>query len=288
MTEGDELGAHVSAAGGTPHAPGRAAILDARVLQLFTKQPHRWAEREVSEEEAMAFRTERTARGIRVAASHDSYLINLASPDPGLLARSRESFAAELRRSVDLGLDFLVTHPGNATDGHRKAGTDRNAAAISAVLDAVPGPTRVLLEGTAGTGNSLGSTFQELTSIMVAVADRHPDRVGLCLDTCHLWAAGYDLHHLDDVLDALDRCTGLQHLKLLHLNDSATPLASRRDRHAHIGEGAIGHTAFRAIMCHPALYAVPKVIETPKDDDAVLADRSNLGRLRAYRAEGAV
>jgi deoxyribonuclease IV len=286
MKVDDELGAHVSTAGGTPNAPGRAAEIEAAVLQIFTKQPNRWAEREVGEGEAASFRTARTLHGIRVCASHDSYLINLATPDAGLLARSRESFTAELRRVEALGLEFLVTHPGNATDGDAARGIAQNAAAVSVALDAVPGSARVLFEGTAGTGTALGATFEELAVLMARVAHRHPDRVGLCLDTCHLWAAGYDLHDLDDVIDRLDRVAGVQNLRLIHLNDSATPFRSRRDRHAHIGEGTIGEAGFRLVMNHAALASVPKILETPKGDDAVTADRVNLARLRGYREAG--
>jgi deoxyribonuclease IV len=282
-TRVDELGAHVSSAGGTARAPARGAELDAVVIQLFTKQPNRWAERAVDPDESEAFRSACQEHGIRTAASHDSYLINLATADETLFHRSRDSFIAELRRCEALGLDFLVSHPGNATDGDRGRGIRQNADAISFALDAVPGSTRVLLEGTAGTGTALGATFLELAEILEPILDRHPERAGICLDTCHLWAAGYDLRDLDGVLHELDRSVGLPHLRLLHLNDSATPFNSRRDRHAHIGTGSIGDAVFRSLLNHTALAHVPKVIETPKDDDAVAADRANLSRLRAYR-----
>jgi deoxyribonuclease IV len=283
MERPDELGAHISAAGGTDRAPGRAAELDAVVLQLFTKQPNRWAERPIGEAEATAFRAAVGEHGIRVAAAHDSYLINLASPDAELLQRSQASFVAELRRCEALGLDFLVTHPGNATDGDRDRALVANARAITAALDAVPGSTRALLEGTAGTGSALGSTFEELARLLEPIARSHPHRIGVCLDTCHLWAAGHDLRDLTGVLDHFDATVGLGHLRFLHLNDSRTPLGSRRDRHAGIGEGTIGEGVFRAILNEPALRGVPKVIETPKGDDPVAADRANLDRLRAYR-----
>lgn len=285
MQNRDEIGAHVSAAGGTFKAPARAAELDSVVMQLFTKQPNRWAEREVGEDERAAFRQACTEHGIRFAAAHDSYLINLASPDETLFRRSLDSFLAELRRCEALGLDFLVTHPGNATDGQVERGIRQNAEAIGRALDRVPGSTRVLLEGTAGTGSALGSTFQELRDLLLRIGDHHPDRVGICLDTCHLWAAGYDLRNLDGVLQELDQVVGLGHLHFLHLNDSVTPLDSRRDRHAHIGDGTLGDAVFRGVMTHPALTAVPKVIETPKDDDPLAADRANLARLRGYRTD---
>ena len=281
----DELGAHVSIAGGTVNAPDRALEIGARTIQIFTKQANRWAERDVEEGEAAAFRSARETAGITHAASHDSYLINLATADDVLFRRSLDSFTREIRRSEALGLDFAVTHPGNATDGDRDRGLRRNADAIADALDAVPGRVRVLLEGTAGSGTALGSSFEELGELLRRIGERHPDRVGICLDTCHLWAAGYDLRILDDVLETLDRTVGLQHLAFLHLNDSATPFGSRRDRHANIGEGTIGDAPFRLLMRHSALRAVPKVIETPKGDDAVAADRANLARLRAYRSK---
>lgn len=279
----DEIGAHVSVAGGTPNAPGRAAELDSNVLQLFTKQPNRWAERDVDEAEAVAFERARAHHGTGATAAHDSYLINLATPDPALLARSLDSFTAELRRCEALKLDFLVSHPGNATDGDRDRGIRQNADAIARALTAVPGSVRVLLEGTAGTGTALGSSFEELAALIERVGDVHPERIGICLDSCHLWAAGYDLGDLDSVLARLDHVVGLKHLHFFHLNDSATPFDSRRDRHADIGAGSIGEDAFGAIMTHPALRDVPKVIETPKGDDPVAADRANLARLRGYR-----
>ena len=279
----DELGAHVSVAGGTPTAPARAAELDAAVMQVFTKQPNRWAEREVDDDEADAFRAARREHGIHTVASHDSYLINLATPDMTLLQRSLASFTAEVRRCEALGIEYIVSHPGNATDGDPDRGLVQNAHAVIDALDATPGTVRVLLEGTAGAGTALGSTFQELGELVRRIRERHPDRVGVCLDTCHLWAAGYDLRRIDDVLEELNTHVGLEHLRFLHLNDSVAPFDSRRDRHAGIGEGTIGTEGFRAVMRHPDLQDVPKVIETPKGDDPTAADRANLALLRALR-----
>lgn len=280
----DELGAHVSAAGGTPNAPARAAELDAAVMQLFTKQPNRWADRVVDDQEAAAFRAARREHGIRTAAAHDSYLINLASPDSALREKSLASFTAEVRRCEALGIELIVSHPGNATDGDAAKGIARNADAIGDALDAVPGSARVLLEGTAGAGTALGATFEELAELVDRVGDRHPDRVGVCLDTCHLWAAGYDVHRIDDLVQRFDTVVGLPHLRFMHLNDSASPFDSRKDRHADIGTGTIGTEGFAAILRHPALQDVPKVIETPKGDDPVAADRANLALLRSLHS----
>ena len=280
----DELGAHVSSAGGVENGPARAAELDSIHLQLFTKQASRWAEREVTPEQATAFREARAAHGIRTAAAHDSYLINLASPDATLFARSLESFRMELRRCNTLGFDYLVTHPGNATDGDRDRGLEQNAAAIELALHLEGGAAMVLLEHTAGTGSALGKSFEELRRIIDAIAPPHRDRVGVCLDTCHLWAAGYDIvTDYDDVIARLDAIVGLDRVRLFHLNDSKTGLGSARDRHTHIGAGAIGLEGFRNLLRDERFRSVPKLLETPKDDDALAADRMNLAVLRGLR-----
>ena len=287
MMTTDELGAHVSVAGGCPNAPGRAADLDAAVLQIFTKQPNRWAEREVEDAEREAFRAAMETHGIRTAAAHDSYLINLASPDEALFRRSVKAFEAELDRCVRLGVDVLVTHPGNATAGPREAAMRRNAEAIAAALEAHPGDTRVLLETTAGSGTALGWRFEELAALLELMPPAGRARTGVCLDTAHVFAAGYDLREdFDGVLDELDRVVGLDRLGLLHLNDSKAPLGSRVDRHAHIGEGALGEAPFGAALRDARLARVPCVIETPKDGDAEATDRRNLARLRSLAGGG--
>lgn len=281
----DELGAHVSVAGGVDRAPGRAAEIRSAVVQIFTKQPNRWAEKEVREEAAAAFRAERTRHGIRIAASHDSYLINLATPDPALFDKSRRSFQMELERCVALGLEFLVTHPGNATDGDLERGLEQNARAIDHALEAVPGPTTVLLETTAGGGKVLGATFEQLARMIACIDPARRSRIGVCVDTCHIWAAGYDLHDgYDDVFAHFDATVGLDRLRLFHLNDSVGARGSRRDRHADIGRGTLGDEPFRRLLNDGRFRSVPKVIETPKGDDHAAADRANLGRLRSYRA----
>lgn len=281
----DEIGAHVSSAGGPQNTPRRAAALDARVLQLFTKQPSRWAEPECTAEIVAAFAAERAAHGICFTAAHDSYLINLATSDAVLFARSFDSFCHELRRCETLGLNALVTHPGNATDGDVAGGLARNADAVRRALETVPGRTRVLFEVTAGSGSALGATFAQLATLIERVGTDFSERMGVCVDTCHMWAAGYDLaSRYDAVFDEFDEIIGLERIELFHLNDSAGPLGSRRDRHAHIGAGALGDAPFRRLLNDERFANVPKVIETPKDDDALVADRRNLRRLRGYRA----
>jgi deoxyribonuclease-4 len=280
----DELGAHVSTSGGVQNAPGRARDIDAVVLQMFTKQPNRWAEAKIDDETASAFQAERRRHDIAVAGAHDSYLINLSSPDRRLWRMSQRSFEAELRRCTSLSLDFLVTHPGNATDGDYRAGIERNARGVGESLDAVGGSTRVLLELTAGSGTSVGATFENLREIIEAIPEGLRDRVGVCLDTCHAYSAGYDLvEEYDDVWSAFDDVLGMERLGLIHLNDSRHPLASNRDRHESIGEGTLGRGPFRRIMLDDRLRPVPKVIETPKREDGIAADRANLELLRSFR-----
>ena len=277
------LGAHVSTAGGTRNAPPRGGEIGATAIQIFTKQPNRWAEKPVEAEEASAFRAGLREHGIRFACSHDSYLINLATPDPVLRDRSLASFVAELERCRDLGLDAVVTHPGNATDGDAARGLEQNARLVEEALRGVEAPTMVLLETTAGAGSVLGSSFEELARMLERISPDVRDRVGVCFDTCHAFSAGYDLRdRYDEVVAEFDRVVGLERLRLFHLNDSQRPFGSRKDRHAEIGEGSLGDEPFRRIMSDPRFADTPKVLETPKGDDAASADRRNLARLRAF------
>jgi len=283
----DELGAHISTAGGVPNAPGRAVDIASLNLQLFTKQPNRWAEPSIDAEIAQAFLAERDRAGLRVAGSHDSYLINLASPRPDLWERSLASFRTELERCVSLDLDFLVTHPGNATDGDAASGIARNAEAITRALSELDGHIRVLLEITAGSGTSVGGSLESLAAILEAIPEPQRSRVGVCFDTCHAYSAGYDLvGDYDGVWAEFEDRLGFDRLGLFHLNDSKHPFGSRKDRHEHIGEGSLGEEPFRRIMNDGRFAAVPKVLETPKGDDMVTLDRRNLARLRGYRATG--
>jgi deoxyribonuclease IV len=277
------LGAHISTAGGCCNAPGRAADIGASAIQIFTKQPNRWAEVEISADDAVRWGEEGRRHGVGFANAHDSYLINLASPDGFLRDRSYAAFVAELRRAELLGLDALVTHPGNATDLDRVRALAQNAELIERAIEAVPGRCVVLLETTAGSGQVLGATFEELAEMVARIGEGARSRVGVCLDTCHVWAAGYDLvGDYDGVMARLEDTVGLHRLRLFHLNDSIGALASRRDRHAGIGEGTLGEAPFRRIMTDPRFAAVPKVLETPKGDDKVTLDQVNLAKLRSF------
>jgi deoxyribonuclease-4 len=281
----DELGAHVSTEGGVVRAPERAAALDAAVLQLFTKQPSRWAEPKLDETAVRVFQEQRRTHGIVVVVSHDSYLINLSSPDRRLWRMSQRSFAGELARSSALGLDFVVTHPGNATDGDIPAGIQRNAEGIAESLEALgDAATVVLLELTAGSGTSVGGSFENLRAILDAIPEGQRGRVGVCFDTCHGYSAGYDLvSDYDGVWSAFDGTIGLDRLRLIHMNDSKHPLGARKDRHETIGAGTLGPEPFQRIMRDERLRRVPKILETPKGDDEVSADRANLALLRSFR-----
>jgi deoxyribonuclease-4 len=279
---GGLLGAHVSVQGGVQTGPVRGAALGATAIQVFTKTPNQWREPALAGETCAEFRRAWERSGITSIVAHDSYLINLASPDRVLGRRSAASFIAELRRCQRLEIPFVVSHPGNFIDD-REAGLLRNAAAYTRCLRAVPGDVGVLLETTAGTGTALGSTFEELAALRDAIGEDVRHRVGFCADTCHLYSAGYDLAgDYDGVWRRWDETIGLEHLRCLHLNDSLTPFGSRRDRHALIAEGSLGPVPFRRIMRDPGFERIPKVIETPKGDDGITLDRRMLRRLRAY------
>ena len=275
------LGAHVSSAGGVANAPQRGAAVRATAIQLFTKTPNQWRERVVAADEVARFRAEVARHKLMAVVAHDSYLINLASPDPVLRARSLDSFRKELERSRALGLRAVGSHPGNYMDD-RDQGLERNARGYAECLTAVPGDLEVWIEGTAGSGTALGARFEELRDLRNALPDHIRTRVGFCLDTAHLHAAGYDLTRIEAVWEEFDRVIGFDRLKCLHLNDSRAAAGSRVDRHEWIGEGRIGPEPFRRIMRDRYLSAVVKIIETPKRDDPLRHDRRMLRRLRAY------
>ena len=278
------LGAHVSTAGGLATAPVRAGAIGATAMQLFTKQANQWKEPAIEDEVLAGYDAALAGTDVATANAHDSYLINLASPDPVLWTRSLISFTCELKRCRRLRLQALVSHPGNFMDD-RAEGLARNADAIGIALDLVPGDTQLLLETTAGSGTALGATFEEMAALIARIDPAVRHRVGVCVDTAHVFAAGYDLTgDYDAVWQRFGDTVGFARLGMMHLNDSKAPLGSRRDRHELIGEGAIGAGAFRRIMTDPRLAHVPKVIETPKGDTPEVTDRQMLDRLRRYAA----
>ena len=281
---GELLGAHVSTAGGPQTAWQRGVDIGATAIQIFTKTPNQWKEPVISDEVAAEFKAERAKSGIRGVVSHDSYLINLATPDATLRKRSIASFIGELERCTKLGVEYIVSHPGNHLSDV-DSGLTRNAASYAECLEQVPGPVMVLLEGTAGTGTALGRSFDELAELRARIPAPLRERVGFCLDTCHMYSAGYDLvRDYHRVFEEFDKVCGLERLRCLHLNDSKNPFDSHKDRHELIAEGTLGAEPFRMIMRDPRFVGVIKVLETPKgDEDMTTNDLKMLKRLRGYR-----
>ena len=260
------IGAHVSAAGGIENAPLRAAEIGAKAFALFTKNQKRWVSPPLKEESIAAFRENLAVSGIkpRHVLPHDSYLINLGNPDPEKRKRSLDTFIDEGKRAEQLGLSLLNFHPGS----HLKlVSEDECIALIAESIDtAVKETERVVfvLETTAGQGTNIGYTFEQIKAIIDA--SRYPERLGVCIDTCHIFAAGYDIRtkeSYDKTISAFDEIIGLSFLKGMHLNDAKSEYGSRVDRHASIGEGNIGTETFRLIMTDPRLENIPLILETP-------------------------
>ena len=276
------LGSHMSIAGGLDQAPLRGRQAGCDTIQVFTKSNRQWGARPLSDREVEAFKANLAATGIGPVVAHDCYLLNLAAPRAALWRKSVAAFRVELERAERLGIPYLVTHPGAHLGRGEADGIARVAEALNLLHAALPSArVQVLLETTAGQGSSLGYRFEQLAAILAGV--ERADRLGVCLDTCHVFAAGYDIRSAEGyrrTLRELDACVGLRRLKAIHLNDSVQGLGSRVDRHAHIGVGRLGLEAFRLILNDRRLRRVPMVLETPKDDDFVRADRRNLGRLR--------
>jgi deoxyribonuclease-4 len=259
------LGAHLSIAGGLPRAIDRAEASRCEALQIFTKSAGQWRARPIPDDEAALFRMRAGESGLPIVA-HNSYLINIAAADRSLRAKSIAALREEIDRAELLGLDGLVMHPGSYTTGSEAEGLRLIAAGIAAILRSRPnGRVRILLEHTAGQGTNLGHRFEHLAAIIERL-DGSP-RVGVCLDTCHLLAAGYDVCSeagYRATFADFERIVGLGRLALFHLNDSKKPCGSRVDRHEHIGRGHLGLDPFRWILTDPRFQSLPMVLETPK------------------------
>lgn len=275
------LGAHTSIAGGLSNAIIRSRTFNGTALQIFSKNNNRWEAPPFSKEEVKSWRELAPEIGLENIAIHDSYLINLCSPDPVTYRRSLKAFIDEHRRAETLGVRILNFHPGAAMTRSREEAIAIVAKQINRAHQATKGfKTISTIETTAGQGSTLGHTFHEVAAIMELVEDQ--ERVGVCIDTCHIFAAGYDIRTHRDYLATMrvfDQVIGIDRLKLMHLNDSRTDLGSRVDRHAHIGQGMIGREAFRSIMRDRRLRSIPMVIETPKGKD-LAEDVENIGLLR--------
>lgn len=263
------LGAHVSIAGGMERAVSRGLELDCDALQVFVKNANQWRGRPLSDDEVDAFRTALDSSSIDEVVAHSTYLINLAATDPTNLRRSRSTLGDELDRCARLGILQLVLHPGAHLGAGEQAAIDRIAESLDEVLAARPDcPTRVLLETTAGQGTHLGHRLEQLAAILESSANAF--RVGLCLDTCHLFAAGYSIHRpagYKEFFRNLEALFGSEEPCCIHLNDSLRECGSRRDRHANLGAGKIGHDLFRRLVRDPRLRRVPMILETPLGED---------------------
>ena len=276
------LGAHFSVAGGLHRAFYAATAYGCTAMQIFTKNASTWKERLVTGEEIALFQAARTETGITQVAAHTSYLINLASPDSKKHQMSCSALEQELLRSASLGLDYVVLHPGAHMGSGEKSGLKRISESIRSIFSETDRvKCRLLLETTAGQGTSLGHTFEQLAEILERVDESY--RLGICLDTSHIFAAGYAIGNnrgYRKTMTAFDRIIGLDHLYLIHLNDSKKEFGTRVDRHENIGHGHIGITAFECIMNDDRLSPVPKIIETPKIVGGKDWDRINLEKLR--------
>ncbi len=274
------LGAHLSIAGGLERALIRGGALGCTTIQLFTKSSNQWKERTLEDSEITRFHQERERTGINPVISHAGYLINLASPDDEVYRKSLDAMICEIRRCEQLGIDLLVLHPGF----HKKRGIAWGINRIADALDTIHGATagakvQIALETTAGQGSAIGRSLDEIARIIERVEEG--SRVVFCLDTCHMFVAGYDLRTRQNYLDLLQEIgdtIGKQRMRVIHLNDSKKAVGSRVDRHENIGVGMIGEGLFRLIMADGSLVGVPKIIETPNDIENLQLLRSFLNQ----------
>ena len=276
------LGAHVSISGGVDKAPANGKALDCQAIQIFTRNQLQWRARSLSDLEISGFRKGVKECSLKAAVSHDSYLINLGSHEPVTLQKSLDAFADEIERCELLGIPFLVFHPGSHVGCGETAGLQRIVDSLNAVLSQKPQyTTQVLLENTAGQGSNLGYRFEHLAEILART--QYPDRLGVCLDTCHLFAAGYDLRTrpaYEETFRQFDAIVGLKRVKTFHLNDSKKGLGSRLDRHENIGKGQLGLDPFRMLLNDFRFSGLPMLLETPGGEEAYRRDLKTLRRLK--------
>ncbi len=279
------LGAHMSIAGGYYKAVEAAREAGCDCVQVFTKNNNQWRAKAITPDEAERFRASLAELKIAAPLSHSSYLLNLASPDAELRKKSIAGFVVELERAEQLGIPFVVLHPGSFTTGSEQQGLSHVIKSLNKVHKQTPGiAARCLLENTAGQGSNLGWRFEQLATLIDGVDE--PERLGVCFDTCHAFAAGYALATRDEyeaTMRALDDTIGIERVKAIHLNDSKRELGSRVDRHEHIGRGELGLEPFRRLLNDARFQSVPMYLETPKDKDDAGADWDvvNLATLRS-------
>jgi deoxyribonuclease IV len=275
------LGAHMSIAGGVFNAPARGRSVGCDTIQIFVKNANQWVGKPISDEEADKFQEAKKETGIDPVFSHNSYLINLASPDDALYEKSANAMLDELERSEKLKLPFLVMHPGSHVGSGEEAGLKRIAEALNNILAKTKGyKVKIALETTAGQKSNLGHKFEHLAYLIHAVKDKK--RLCVCYDTCHTFAAGYDIRTkkaYEATFKEFDRVIGLNRICAFHLNDALKELGSNIDRHAHIGQGHIGEEGFRLLMNDGRFANIPMVLETPKGPD-MAEDVMNLKVLR--------
>jgi deoxyribonuclease-4 len=285
MTKTILLGAHMSIAGGVHRAIARGRSINCTAIQMFVKNNMQWFARPLGRDEVRAFRSHAQRHELWSIFAHANYLINLAATNPQFHANSIRALSEELTRADQLGLPFLVLHPGAHLGAGEEAGLNKIVASIDEVLRKIPKvKTRIALETTAGQGSCLGYTFEQIAYIIENV--RQPQLLCVCLDTAHVFAAGYDIGNaggVRNVFREFDRVIGLERLVAIHLNDSKTSRGSRVDRHQHIGQGKIGLDAFRFIMRDRRFRKIPKVLETPKGKE-MREDVENLKTLRGLLA----
>ncbi len=261
------LGAHMSIAGGLSEALIRGTSIGCTALQIFTKSNRQWAPKEPTPEEINNFVATQKKTGITHVVAHASYLINMGSPDPDIHRKSVVAATKELQVCEALGIPFLVIHPGSYTTSSPERALSALAQGIEKILHHVPGVSMILLETMAGQGTTIGSSFKALAQVRELISAKH--RVGICVDTCHIFAAGYDLTTQDGYLsvwEEFDTTIGLSNLKVIHLNDSKKECGSHVDRHEDIGKGKIGLEGFRLLMNDERFFSIPKILETPKID----------------------
>ena len=284
MSGGDvRIGIHASISGELTHALREAAELECQTVQLFSRNPRGWAARALGATEVRAFRRERERLGLDPLFIHAPYLLNLAAANPEVRERSIRALRQEIRRAVQLGADYLILHPGSALGRSVEEGIRACARAIRQAMRGVAADSLgLLLENTAGQGHQIGWRFEHLAALLEALGDLP---IGICLDTAHAFAAGYDLATeagLAETLAQLQATVGLERVRVLHLNDTRIPRGGRVDRHWHVGEGNLGAEAFRRILTHVAFRGCPLILETPRK--TLEDDRRNLARVRAWVA----
>lgn len=277
------MGAHMSIAGGVDKALLRGHEIGCDTIQIFTKNNNQWRAKPLTDREIKTYHQHRATTGIWPVVAHNGYLINVASPQGDLYRKSLEALRIEVERAAALEIPYLIMHPGAHIGTGEANGIKRVVHALDVILDCTNGfPVVICLETTAGQGSSLGYRFEHLAAIREGVTQR--ERVGVCVDTCHIFAAGYEIRGrkvYEQTMRHLDDMIGLKNIKCIHLNDSQRELGSRVDRHAHIGQGHIGLEGFRLVLNDPRFRNTPMILETPKGDDPPAADRRNLAVLRS-------